>query len=48
VWVTVVATGLSGAPRRRTFIKQADEPITGRPSTRSDDPLEPPSFLRDL
>ncbi|MGZ8695159.1 MAG: cell division protein FtsZ [Gaiellaceae bacterium] len=48
VWVTVVATGLSGAPRRRTFIKSDDEPTTGRPSPRSDDPLEPPSFLRDL
>jgi cell division protein FtsZ len=48
VWVTVVATGLSGAPKRRTFIKEADEPITGRPSGRGDDPLEPPSFLRDL
>ncbi len=48
VWVTVVATGLSGAPKRRTFIKEADEPITGRPSARSDDPLEPPSFLREL
>jgi cell division protein FtsZ len=48
IWVTVVATGLSGAPKRRTFIKAGDEPITGRPSERSDDPLEPPSFLRDL
>ena len=42
--MTVVATGLSGAPKRRTFIAE-DEPITGRPSPRSDDPLEPPSFL---
>ncbi len=48
VWVTVVATGLSGAPKRRTFISDDNEPITGRPSPRTDDPLEPPSFLRDL
>ena len=40
VWVTVVATGLSGAPRRRTFIPE-NEP------TRRDS-LEPPSFLREL
>ena len=45
VWVTVVATGLSGAPKRRTFIP-ANEPAQSRSS--SDDPLEPPSFLRDL
>ena len=40
VWVTVVATGLSGAPRRRTFIAE-NEPA-GR------DSLEPPSFLKDF
>jgi cell division protein FtsZ len=43
VWVTVVATGLGGAPKRRTFIA-ANEPVSPRPS---DDPLEPPSFLRE-
>ena len=46
LWVTVVATGLGGAPKRRTFIAD-DEPFTGRPSPRTD-PLEPPSFLQDL
>ncbi|HEU5212342.1 MAG TPA: cell division protein FtsZ [Gaiellaceae bacterium] len=46
VWVTVVATGLGGAPKRRTFIPE-DEPIPGRPSPRTD-PLEPPTFLQDL
>ena len=47
VWVTVVATGLGGAPKRRTFIA-GDEPISGRPSSPRTDPLEPPSFLQDL
>ena len=42
VWVTVVATGL-GAPRRRTSFGSI-----GRSSSGSDDPLEPPSFLRDV
>jgi cell division protein FtsZ len=42
VWVTVVATGL-GTPRRRTNFGSV-----GRPSSGSDDPLEPPSFLRDV
>jgi cell division protein FtsZ len=46
VWVTVVATGLGGAPKRRTFIAD-DEPL-GRPSSPRTDPLEPPSFLQDL
>jgi cell division protein FtsZ len=44
IWVTVVATGLAGAPKRRTFIAE-NEPVSRRPS---DDPLEPPSFLQDL
>jgi cell division protein FtsZ len=47
LWVTVVATGLGGAPKRRTFIAD-DETFTGRPSTPRTDPLEPPSFLQDL
>jgi cell division protein FtsZ len=44
MWVTVVATGLAGAPKRRTFIAD-NEPVSRRPH---DDPLEPPSFLTDL
>jgi cell division protein FtsZ len=42
VWVTVVATGLGGTRRRVT------PTFTGGESTprRSEDPLEPPSFLR--
>jgi cell division protein FtsZ len=41
VWVTVIATGLGGTRRRTT------PTFTGRtPTPRSDDPLEPPSFLR--
>ena len=41
VWVTVVATGLGGTRRR------AAPTFTGRtPTPRSEDPLEPPSFLR--
>ncbi|MFN2469523.1 MAG: cell division protein FtsZ [Gaiellaceae bacterium] len=40
IWVTVVATGLAGAPKRRTFVPE-NEP------TRRDS-LEPPSFLLDL
>ena len=40
VWVTVVATGLGGTRRRTT------PTFTGRtPTPRSEDPLEPPSFL---
>jgi cell division protein FtsZ len=46
LWVTVVATGLGGAPKRRTFIVE-NEPISGRPSS-DRDPLEPPSFLTEL
>jgi cell division protein FtsZ len=42
VWVTVVATGL-GSPKRRTNFGSV-----GRSSAASDDPLEPPSFLRDV
>jgi cell division protein FtsZ len=43
IWVTVVATGLGGRGRRITpsFAEQ-----TERPSSRPEDPLEPPSFLR--
>jgi len=41
VWVTVVATGLGGKGRRATPAY-----VGATPSTRSDDPLEPPSFLR--
>jgi cell division protein FtsZ len=42
VWVTVVATGLGGTRRRvaPTF-------ASSTPSPRSEDPLEPPSFLRN-
>jgi cell division protein FtsZ len=42
VWVTVVATGLGGTRRRvaPTFGSRT-------PSPRSEDPLEPPSFLRN-
>ena len=42
VWVTVVATGLGGHRGRRSPLGAA----TGG-SARGDDPLEPPSFLRD-
>ena len=42
VWVTVIATGLGGTRRRTT------PTFTGQtPSPRSEDPLEPPSFLRN-
>ena len=42
VWVTVIATGLGGSRRRTT------PTFTGQtPSPRSEDPLEPPSFLRN-
>ncbi len=40
VWVTVVATGLGGTRRRPAA------PAFVAPTSRSDDPLEPPSFLR--
>ena len=40
VWVTVVATGLGGS-RRRTA-----PTFASAPGTRSEDVLEPPSFLR--
>jgi cell division protein FtsZ len=44
IWVTVVATGL-GSPRRRTSFGST----SSRPALSSaDDPLEPPSFLRDV
>jgi cell division protein FtsZ len=42
VWVTVVATGLGGTRRRTTPTFTANTS-----PTRSDDPLEPPSFLRN-
>jgi cell division protein FtsZ len=42
VWVTVVATGLAGERRPR-------RPVAVHPhDTTADEPLEPPSFLRDL
>jgi cell division protein FtsZ len=42
VWVTVVATGLAGERRQR-------RPVAVHPhDTTADEPLEPPSFLRDL
>jgi cell division protein FtsZ len=42
IWVTVIATGLGGTRRRST------PTFTGQtPSPRRDDPLEPPSFLRN-
>jgi cell division protein FtsZ len=42
VWVTVVATGLGGERRQR-------RPVAVHPhDTTADEPLEPPSFLRDL
>ncbi len=44
IWVTVVATGLSGAPRRRTFIAE-NEPLpprsSGRPARTSELPPRP-------
>ena len=43
VWVTVVATGLGGQRPRRSPIGAAAAAVTPR----GDDPLEPPSFLRD-
>jgi cell division protein FtsZ len=43
VWVTVVATGLGGS-RRRAAPPFSTASSPGRP--RSEDPLEPPSFLR--
>ncbi len=42
VWVTVVATGLGGRGRRAT----PGSTGAGLRTTRTDDPLEPPSFLR--
>ena len=41
VWVTVVATGIGKMSRRPT-------PRAAMQPGRSEDPLEPPSFLRDL
>jgi cell division protein FtsZ len=43
VWVTVVATGLGGQRGRRSPLGAA----TTSTATRREDPLEPPSFLRD-
>ena len=40
MWVTVVATGLGGRGRR------SSPSFAPAPTVRSDDPLEPPSFLR--
>jgi len=42
VWVTVVATGLGGSHRRMTPSFSA-----GTSSRRTEDPLEPPSFMRN-
>jgi cell division protein FtsZ len=52
VWVTVVATGLGGgadARRLRRDLGSGSQPppSPSRPSWGDDDPLEPPSFLRD-
>jgi cell division protein FtsZ len=44
VWVTVVATGLGGTRRRTTPTFNANTSLTR--SERTEDPLEPPSFLR--
>jgi cell division protein FtsZ len=41
VWVTVIATGIGQARSRRMIGRE-------RPAPPRDDPLEPPSFLRDL
>jgi cell division protein FtsZ len=41
VWVTVIATGLGGTRRRA-----ATPFASSTPSSRSEDPLDPPSFLR--
>jgi cell division protein FtsZ len=43
IWVTVVATGL-GTPRKRA----TPFGTSTRTSSAADDPLEPPSFLRDV
>jgi cell division protein FtsZ len=45
VWVTVVATGLGG--RRSPGHRRSAFATAGEPSTRREDVLEPPSFLRD-
>jgi cell division protein FtsZ len=48
VWVTVVATGI-GKGKRRAITSAADSPgRTAQPRIADDEPLEPPSFLRDL
>jgi cell division protein FtsZ len=51
VWVTVVATGLGGGADarrlRRDLGPAPSAPSPSRPSWGDDDPLEPPSFLRD-
>ena len=44
VWVTVVATGLGGLRERRD---RRRESFAAPLASGSDDPLEPPSFLRD-
>jgi cell division GTPase FtsZ len=43
VWVTVVATGLGGTRRRTPVPAFSGSSPT---PTRTEDPLEPPSFLR--
>ena len=51
VWVTVVATGLGGGADarrlRRDLGPAPSAPSPSRPNWGDDDPLEPPSFLRD-
>jgi cell division protein FtsZ len=52
VWVTVVATGLGGGADARRLRRDLGSgsppaPSPSRPSWGDDDPLEPPSFLRD-
>jgi len=44
VWVTVVATGLGGKGRRQPAPTFSGSNLR---TTRPDDPLEPPSFLRN-
>ena len=46
IWVTVVATGLGGRERERARPSFANE-MSGRLPGEGEEPLEPPSFLRD-
>jgi cell division protein FtsZ len=47
IWITVVATGLGGAPRRRSLAAAGATPASGRPSRDSGALPEPPSFLTE-